>query len=142
MNDALRVVGGCIGGDLEHGDLPCHWCIAGNIALCRFTISLATGNSTELECIWFAGELAHHLCEQLLSFVVLAKCEVPEHRAQVERFFQLGVIVASAEKRLDEAHHLRGRTLAAILGRIELDRVVEDTHWQIATPEASNGRPR
>lgn len=58
---------------------------------------------------------------------VLGKCEVPEHHAQVECFFQLGVIVASAEERLDEAHHLRGRTFAAILGRIELDGVVEDT---------------
>jgi len=64
----------------------------------------------------------------------LPKCEVPEQRAQVERLVQLGVVVVSAEKRLDEAHHLRGRTLAAILGRMELDGVVEDTRWQIAPP--------
>jgi hypothetical protein len=131
MNDARRVAGGGICGDLGHGDTVVSLVHRREHRL--VPLHHVVGKSTELKCIPLVGERAHHLCEILLSFVVLAKCEVPEHHAQVERFFQLGVIVVSAEKRLNEAHHLRGRTLAAILGRIELDGVVENTRWQIAT---------
>src|SRR5213078_3606164 len=47
MNDTPRVAVGDIAGDLGHRDLLCHRCIAGNIALCRFTMSWARArNST------------------------------------------------------------------------------------------------
>jgi hypothetical protein len=91
------------------------------------------GNRTELGCIEVVGKLAREPGEQLFLLVVLGQREVPEHHAQLDRFLQLGAIIASLEKRLDEAHHLRGRALAAILRCMELGAAVEDTHWQIAT---------
>jgi hypothetical protein len=91
------------------------------------------GKCTKLDCIPLVGERAQYLYERFLSLVVLAKCEVPEYHAQLEGLVPFVLIVASFEKRLDEAHHLRGRTFASPLGGIELDGMVEDTRWQIAT---------